>query len=963
MALSLAPCRCCRGVLHRLSDLSRARPFSSSSSTLQEGFRLPSRDWSAHRFSSPLGSDTNGGKAGLGAKRGGSRDRGDNKGDIRGDKRGDNRGQNRGENGGNRRRQQLFGAEGRDSIAGPSKEFGAPNNRRRDTFSQGLGKWGVSSESSKDKAPIASGFGLKSARGESARRGTAFGDILDKTRTGRRKDEKPRGPSAFGDLLNGSFDGEKRNRTTGGRDDSSQKGLTEDTGVAGGAPVTVEDNFGGDGDSFAERSRHGASRDRRGRSREASGSLLSRLQAAEEDDASLPSRPHHKRDHRSNNSSDPTMSAQTRKPKTHKPKLVEVRAEKEVYIPRTISTGNLAKIFGVKLFPLQAKMMRLDMSDDQRRSDYLMSAEEACNIAIEYGYNPVVDDEASFDIYPDPDPADGADQHLRPPVVTIMGHVDHGKTTLLDSLRHTSVAASEAGGITQHIGAFSVPLSSLLPNSPSSQSTITFLDTPGHAAFTAMRARGASVTDIVVLVVAADDGVMPQTREVLELVKSEGDKVGLVVAINKCDKPGVDVDKVKSALGAEGIHLEEDGGDVPSVRVSGLTKLGLDDLVETLSTLAELRDLRARKEGKAEGYVLESRVDKGRGNIATVLVTKGTLRTSASIVAGQTWCRVRQMQDDKGKAIREALPGTPVSITGWKELPSAGDELLEAVSGEDEAKKAVNNRKRDEERKRMLADVEQINAKRREERMRVEAEAAALEAAADGGVTERETLEGGEVKPKEAKEEYKPLRLVIKADVSGTVEAVVGALEHIGNKDAGVKIVHTGVGEVVESDITQAEASEATIIGFNVSASRQIQTLAKSAHVPLQLESVIYRLIDQVRTRVAALLPPKIEYSVKGEASVLQLFSINIKRKQAITIAGCRVGNGVINRTEGVRVLRGEGREVVYEGKIETLKHLKKEVQEVRKGMECGIALEGFADIREGDEIVTFTKIEVPREL
>ncbi|WWD16698.1 translation initiation factor IF-2 [Kwoniella shandongensis] len=954
MVLAIAPCRCCRGLLHRLTPL--ARPFSTSSGLLEEGFKLPSRDWSAHKLSGSSRGSNNGPKVGgSGPKRGGSRDREDNR-----------------ENGGNRRKQQLFGAEGRDSNAGPSRSFGGPNNKRRDNLSQGLSKWGVPQ---KDKEPVASGFGLKSAREESTRRSGLYGDVIDKGRSNqaRRKEERPRGPSAFEDLLGGaSSDKNKgsRNAVKGSAEGMAFVAGAVSPGVSTTTTSPVEDaGEGGDGESFAERSRHGLPRDRRGRNREASGSLLSRLQAAEDEEASLPSRPHHnhKRDHRSGstniNIDANSNNNQPRKPKISKPKLVEVRAEKEVYIPRTISTGNLAKIFGVKLFPLQAKMMRLDMSEDQRRSDYLLSAEEACNIAIEYGYNPVVDDEASFDIYPDTDPADGADQPLRPPVVTIMGHVDHGKTTLLDSLRHTSVAASEAGGITQHIGAFSVPLSSLLPNSSSGSSTITFLDTPGHAAFTAMRARGASVTDIVVLVVAADDGVMPQTREVLELVKSEGDKVGLVVAINKCDKPGVDVDKVKSALGAEGIHLEEDGGDVPSVRVSGLTKLGLDNLVETLATLAELRDLRARKEGKAEGYVLESRVDKGRGNIATVLVTRGTLRTSASIVAGQTWCRVRQMQDDKGKAIREALPGTPVSITGWKELPSAGDELLEAIKGEDEAKKAVNNRKRDEERKRMLADVEQINAKRREERLRVEAEAAALEAATESGAVNGETTSEGEVKPKEVKEEFKTLRLVIKADVSGTVEAVVGALEHIGNKEAGVKIVHTGVGEVTESDITQAEASEATIIGFNVSASRQIQTLAKSVHVPLQLESVIYRLIDQVRARVAALLPPKIEYSVKGEASVAQLFSINVKRKQAITIAGCRVGNGVINRTEGVRVLRGDDREVVYEGKIETLKHLKKEVQEVRKGMECGIALEGFTDIREGDEIVTFTKIEVPREL
>ncbi|AFR92710.2 translation initiation factor IF-2 [Cryptococcus neoformans var. grubii H99] len=707
---------------------------------------------------------------------------------------------------------------------------------------------------------------------------------------------------------------------------------------------------GGDDDVVPVKRSHGP-KGRKGRS--VSHSLLSRFRT-DDQESDIPFQKHHRRD-RQNQVPQPVAP---RKAKAPKPKVISSRSEKEVYIPRTISTGNLAKIFGVKLFPLQAKMMQLDMSEDQRRSDYLLSAEEACNIAIEYGYNPIVDDEASFDIYPDPDPVDASEQPLRPPVITIMGHVDHGKTTLLDSLRHTSVAASEAGGITQHIGAFSVPVSSLLPHvDPSSaMSTITFLDTPGHAAFTAMRARGASVTDIIVLVVAADDGVMPQTKEVIELAKSEGDKIGLVVAINKCDKPEVDVQKVKSALGAEGIFLEEDGGDIPSVRVSALRKTGLDALVETLSTLAEIRDLRARRDGKAEGYVLESRVDKGRGNVASVLITKGALRTGASIVAGHTWCRVRQMQDDKGKPLREALPGTPVFVTGWKDLPSAGDELLEAKSGEDEAKKAVGNRKRDEERKRLLADVEQINAKRKEERQRLEAEAAAAAEAVETG-------KDISVNVHNKKPEFKTLNLLIKADVSGTVEAVVGSLEHIGNKEAGVKIIHTGVGEISESDVSLAEASGATIIGFNVTAPRAIQTIAKNANVSLQLESVIYRLIDKVRSDVASLLPPTVEYSVKGEATVLQLFSINLKRKQTVTIAGCRVNNGVIDRTEGVRVLRGPERKVVYEGSIETLKHLKKDVQEVRKGMECGIALEGFVDIREADEVVTVVKVEVPREL
>ncbi|WWD08829.1 translation initiation factor IF-2 [Kwoniella europaea PYCC6329] len=943
MSIASAPCRCCRPLLYRLSSGGSIRKFAStawiSAEQSEGGFKLPARDWSVK----PPQQNRND----AGPKR--------------------NQGQNQ-------RRNNRGPKESRESNTG------GPSNRRFPSSAKGQGqgqregfsKWGVAREGPRNGGSdlnLASGFGLKSAKGRDQNgnsSGSGIGDIIDKTRKSDRtqrmattfSSRNNRGSSAFGDLLgSGGQSKEKQQQqqqqqpqSPQNNEDQSSNSATSEEPVLLGEEGEGEDVFG---------RRHSNNHHRKNR-RGSGGSLLSRL--SEEEEASLPSRPHHnpKRSHSPSQSN--TISAQSqavRKPKSPKPKVIE--EEKQVYIPRTISVANLAKIFGVKLFNLQTRMSRLDMTEDQRRSDYLLNAEQACDIAIEYGFDPVVDEEASFDIYPDPDTADGAIHPLRPPVVTIMGHVDHGKTTLLDSLRHTSVAAGEAGGITQHIGAFSVPLSSLLPSSGtitnSSPSTITFLDTPGHAAFTAMRARGASVTDIVVLVVAADDGVMPQTKEVLELVKSEGDKVGLVVAINKCDKPGVDFDKVKSALGAEGIHLEEDGGDVPSVKVSGLAKIGLDDLVETLSTLAEIRDLRARKEGKAEGYVLESRVDRGRGNIATVLVTRGILKTGSSIVAGQTWCRVRQMQDDKGKPIKEALPGTPVSITGWKELPSAGDELLEAIKGEDEAKKAINNRKRDEERKRLMADVEQINIKRKEERMRLEAEAAALEALESGETP----ADQDQVKAKE--EEKKFLRLVIKADVSGTVEAVVGSLEHIGNKEAGVKVVHTGVGEVSESDITLAEASDATIIGFNVPASRSIQTSAKSLQVPLHLESVIYRLIDTVRSKVAGLLPPKIEYSVKGEATVQQIFEINIKRKQTIKIAGCRVNNGIINRLEGIRVLRGPNRDVVFEGKIETLKHLKKEVGEVRKGMECGIQLEEFDEIREGDEIVGFTKVEVPREL
>ncbi|KAJ9126201.1 hypothetical protein QFC24_002474 [Naganishia onofrii] len=498
-------------------------------------------------------------------------------------------------------------------------------------------------------------------------------------------------------------------------------------------------------------------------------------------------------------------------------RVVEAKIEREVFIPSSVRVGDLARIVDTKLPLLLRKMQRLGMPAEQCRSDYLLSSEDASLVAMEYNLTPIVDEEKSFDIYPDPPPTpeEMATLPSRPPVVTIMGHVDHGKTTLLDALRHTSVAAGEAGGITQHIGAFSVSVADLLPSADANASTlsspsITFLDTPGHAAFTAMRARGAHVTDIVVLVVAADDGVMPQTKEVIELVKTEGEHIGLVVAINKCDKPGIDIHKVKNALMVEGVYLEDDGGDVPSVEVSGLKGIGLDSLVETLATVAEVRDLRASRENKAEGFVLESRVEKGRGNVATILVTRGTLKTGDSIVAGLTWCRVRQMTDDKGKVVKEALPGMPVIVTGWKEVPLAGDEILQARNGEEEAKKAISNRQREAEKKALMADVEKINEKRRLERERLEHEEAIAEAAKASGEdpVAAAALAHREAEATEKAHAFKELRLIIRADVSGTVEAVVGALEHIGNKEAGVKIVHAGVGDVADSDVAIAEAAE-----------------------------------------------------------------------------------------------------------------------------------------------------------
>lgn len=406
---------------------------------------------------------------------------------------------------------------------------------------------------------------------------------------------------------------------------------------------------------------------------------------------------------------------------------------------------------------------------------------------------------------------------LRPPIVTIMGHVDHGKTSLLDALRSTKVAAGEAGGITQHIGAFNVPLSSLLTSSdPSSnaastpsddvQGSITFLDTPGHAAFAAMRSRGASVTDVAVLVVAADDGVKPQTKEVIDLVKNED--VGLVIAITKCDKPGIDIARVHAELFENGLEVEAIGGDIPCVEVSAHSKKGLDDLVETINVVAEVRDLRAEVEGiPSEGRIIESRIDKGKGNVTTLIVTRGTLKVGSLIIAGKAFGRVRQLLSGEGEILQEAKPGTPVEVTGWKILPEAGDQVLEATSEED-AKKAIETRKRREERRKEMGDLEAINEKRRimsdanilRKKMQDQARKSGQDPNAIAGSAAFAL--GGD----DENEGVKILNLIIKSDFNGTEEAVSNALAEIGNSEARVKIVETGVGDITDGDLALAKA-------------------------------------------------------------------------------------------------------------------------------------------------------------
>lgn len=523
-----------------------------------------------------------------------------------------------------------------------------------------------------------------------------------------------------------------------------------------------------------------------------------------------------------------------------------------------------------------------------------------------------------------------------------MGHVDHGKTSLLDALRSTKVAAGEAGGITQHIGAFNVPLSSLITSSPSNlpdpsstevTGSITFLDTPGHAAFAAMRSRGASVTDVAVLVVAADDGVKPQTKEVIDLVKNED--VGLVVAITKCDKHGIDIPRVHTELFSHGLEVEPMGGEVPCVQVSAHSKVGLDDLVETINAVAEVRDLRAESEGiPSEGRIIESRVDKGKGNVTTLIVTRGTLKVGATIIAGKAFGKVRQLISGDGKDIQEAGPGTPVEVSGWKVLPEAGDQVLEAKSEED-AKKAIETRKRREERRKEIGDLEAINEKRR-----IMAEANVIrkkmrEEVRSAGINPNTVGSAATFAASDENEGIKVLNLIVKSDFAGTEEAVSNALAEVGNSQARVKIVETGVGDITDGDLALAKAVDGefyidvappsdpmltylsfqgVIVGFNVKASRQIISTAQQISVPILQNNVIYRLIEDVKERVIELLPKLYDQRVLGEAAIQQVFKYTIKGSGTQTIAGCRVTNGSLTKKNKIRVMR-DG-EMIFEGKL-----------------------------------------------
>lgn len=503
---------------------------------------------------------------------------------------------------------------------------------------------------------------------------------------------------------------------------------------------------------------------------------------------------------------------------------------------------------------------------------------------------------------------DPKDLEPRPPVITIMGHVDHGKTTLLDHIRKSRVAEGEFGGITQHIGAYQVSVKG---------KKITFLDTPGHEAFTAMRARGAMITDIVIIVVAADDGVMPQTREAVDHALAAG--VPLIVAVNKIDKPGADPQRIMTEVSELGLMPEEWGGDVPYVNISAKQGTGIDELLETVTVVAELAELKANPKRMAYGSVIEGRLDKGRGPVATLLIQNGTLRSGNPIVVGATYGRVRQLVDDRGREIKAAGPATPVEITGLNDVPEAGDKFMVF------------------ETEREARHVGEERAQKKIEEERNSTSAMSLDDLFS-------QMKSGEVVD---------LNIIVKADVNGTAEAVKSSLEKIDVEGARVNVIRSTVGAISESDILLASASKAIIYGFNVRPDANVRRKADEEGVEIRLHQVIYKMVEEIEAAMKGMLAPEMEEVVTGQAEIRHIYKVS----KVGNIAGCYVTDGSIKRDCGIRLIR-EGI-IVYEGKLASLKRFKDDAKEVNQGYECGLTIENYNDIKEGDIVEGYVMQEV----
>ena len=583
---------------------------------------------------------------------------------------------------------------------------------------------------------------------------------------------------------------------------------------------------------------------------------------------------------------------------------------REVIIPESITIQELANRMAeravdvIRLLMQQGQMLKINDTIDADTAQLI--AEEMGHTVKRVAEADVV--EGLFDI-----PDDPTNAKPRPPVVTVMGHVDHGKTSLLDAIRHANVVEGEAGGITQHIGAYQV-------TAPSG-AKITFIDTPGHAAFTAMRARGAKVTDLVILVVAADDGVMPQTVEAIQHARAA--KVPMIVAINKIDKGDANPNRVRTELLQHEVQVESMGGETLDVEVSATKRTNLEKLLESVALQTEILELKANPERAAEGTVIEAKLDRGRGPVATVLVQKGTLRVGDIIVAGGEWGRVRALVDDRGENVKEATPSMPVEVLGFAGTPEAGDRLA-VVDSEARAREVTDYR-----------------ARQRRDRPAVGAARGSLEQMMS------------QLKTAGRKE----FPLVIKGDVQGSIEAIVGSLEKLGTDEVIARVLLAGVGGISESDVTLAGSTGAVILGFNVRAHKEARTAAERAGVEIRYYNIIYDLVDDVKKAMSGLLSPTLRETMLGNAEILEIFNISKVGK----IAGCRVTDGKVERGANVRLIRDNV--VVHEGKLSTLKRFKDEVREVPAGQECGMAFEKYEDMRAGDVIECYRVESISRSL
>ena len=584
---------------------------------------------------------------------------------------------------------------------------------------------------------------------------------------------------------------------------------------------------------------------------------------------------------------------------------------KDIEVPDTISVGDLAQRMSVKAGEVIKALMKMGM---MVTINQVLDQETAMLVVEEMGHKAVVqkDEDVEGEILAAVDDDQQGDQSPRAPVVTIMGHVDHGKTSLLDHIRATRVAAGEAGGITQHIGAYHVE---------TDHGMISFLDTPGHAAFSAMRARGAQATDIVILVVAADDGVMPQTKEAIQHARAA--EVPIVVAVNKIDKPEANPDRVMQELVAEQVVPEDWGGDVQFINVSAKTGEGIERLLEAILLQSEVLELRAVHDGLARGIIVESSLDKGRGPVATVLVQSGTLQRGDAVVAGSEYGRVRAMFDENGRSVKEAGPSIPVQVLGLSAAPSAGDDLVALP---------------DERKAREVAELRRVRHR-------------------DTRLAEQKAAKLDQLFSQMSEGEVAYVNLIVKADVQGSVEALRESLLKIETEEAKVRVVASGVGGITESDANLAVTSNAIVVGFNVRADATARRVVEEHGLDLRYYSIIYEVIDDVKKAISGLLSPEIKEEIIGLAEVRDVF----RSSKLGAIAGCMVTEGTVKRHNPIRVLRDNV--VIYEGELESLRRFKDDVNDVKAGTECGIGVKNYNDVKSGDQIEVFERVEVAREI